>query len=555
MVVPYNASICAQQSDIPGFFLCSSFQCQELIAYLLHTVFVCGIILAVFTAYGIGANDIGNAFGTSVGAKAITLWQAVLIGSVMEFTGALLMGAGVTSTISKGIANVDYYTDDPDVLMYGMLCVLLATGMWLLLATYWELPVSTTHSVVGAVIGMSMVAAGVDSVNWLTVKNTSGTFPIDGVVGIVLSWVLSPILSALLAMAIFFVVRAGVLRRKTSYKLSLMLFPIFILVTIFIMTWFIIRKGGAAFGWDQIPETEALWIAAATAGGCALVATVAGIPLIHKMATKDFEKSHAPPAKAASVGEMEEGEAGPSSSNHTPSMLASMRKSKVWRAVSHGVNQDIHDVVKTDEKIGAMHAAAEVFDTKTEFSFKYLQVFTASVNSFAHGSNDVANSVGPLATIYAIWSTSEVPGNKSEVPKWILAVGGVGIVLGLSTYGYKIMRAIGVKMTKLTNSRGFIVEISAAFIVLIGSRFALPLSTTHCMVGAVAGIGILERAKGFNWLLLAKFFGGWIATLLVAGLTAAAFTAQGIYAPNRLMSERYYNQTYLTPAAPPAPTP
>jgi sodium-dependent phosphate transporter len=161
-------------------------------------------------------------------------------------------------------------------------------------------------------------------------------------------------------------------------------------------------------------------------------------------------------------------------------------------------------------------------------------------NSFAHGSNDISNSVGPYAAIYFVWLHSSINMEESQVPVWILAIGGVGLVLGLLTYGYKIMRILGVKVTRLTNSRGFIVEISGAIVVMLCSRFGLPISTTHCLVGAVVGIGMLEGQQGLNWRLLFRFFIGWVATLVVVALTAAAFTAQGIYSPNNSTAGRRY---------------
>jgi sodium-dependent phosphate transporter len=218
--------------------------------------------------------------------------------------------------------------------------------------------------------------------------------------------------------------------------------------------------------------------------------------------------------------------------HRTPELLISMRRSRVWKTLTDGSNTDIHAVIDTDAKIHSIHEHSERFDTKTELSFKYLQVFTACANSFAHGSNDVANSVGPFAAVYGVWVCTCI-NSKSTVPQWILIVGGVGIVIGLATYGYKIMRVLGVKVTRLTNSRGYCVELAAAAVVILSSRYGLPVSTTHCMVGAVAGIGIVEGRKGFNGLLLLKFFAGWVATLVVAGLTCAAFTAQGVYSPSR----------------------
>lgn len=225
--------------------------------------------------------------------------------------------------------------------------------------------------------------------------------------------------------------------------------------------------------------------------------------------------------------------------------LRRFQESHLWSVLTYGANFDVHEVVDTDERIGAIHYHSERFDWKAESVFKYLQVFTGMTNSFAHGSNDVSNAVGPYAAIYFIWRTSSVQ-STAAVPVWILVIGGAGIVLGLLTYGYKIMRILGVKMCRLSHSRGFVVEISSAMIVFLGSRFSLPISTTHCLVGAVSGIGLLEGRRGFNWLLLLRFVLGWVATLVVAGLTSALFTAQGIYSPNNNMAGRRYQlDTYL----------
>lgn len=521
-------------------------------------IFVCAIILSFFVAFGIGANDVANAFGSSVGAKALTMKQAIVVAGICEFVGAVLMGSGVTSTIRSGIANLNYYLDKPDVLAYGMLCAMLATGIWLLIATYWELPVSTTHSIVGAIVGMTMVSAGPDAVIWSKHKDT---FPfLGGMSSIILSWVFSPVIAGGFAIILFFTIRLVVLRHRNAYVRSLYLLPVFTFLTFFLITWFIITKGGQQFNWQNTPDSKKAWISAIVASGTCLISIFVGVPLIKRNVTRDLAEEERVAAEKAGLGhtvsveKVEDGkgnseneEAATSESGtpagqeqaaegrHTPNRLQTFRKSKMWGAMMHGANYDIHKVIDDDQAIHDIHDNAEVFDHKAETSFKYLQVCTACANSFAHGSNDVANSIGPLAAIYLIWNETKVAKN-ADVPTWILVVGGAGIVFGLATYGYKIMRALGVKLTKLTNSRGFTVELCAAAVVILGSRYDLPLSTTHSMVGAVTGIGILEGRRGFNWRLLIKFFLGWVATLIVAGLTAAAFTAQGIYAPNRYCS-------------------
>lgn len=528
-------------------------------------IFVCATVLGIFVSYGIGANDVANAFGSSVGAKALTMKQAIVVAAICEFGGAVLLGAGVTNTIRSNIADLSYYTQKPDLYMYGMLCAMLATGLWILLATYLELPVSTTHSIVGAVIGMSMVAAGADSVKWSASKDD---FPyLDGVSVIVISWFTSPLLSGIGGAILFLFTRHAVLRRKNSYILSLWMLPLFAFLTVWVGCFYIIQKGPKLA--DKVSDSKNAWISTCFAAGGALFAGLVGVPLIKRNVARDLEELEKAdtipelrqegqtPAKDAAAKDMESGSdtaagsqdgevpaVGAGHPERTPGVLRDMRKSRVFGALTKGANFDIHEVIETDSKINNLHSNAEQFDRKTELSFKYLQVFTAMCNSFAHGSNDVANAIGPYAGIYAVWRCTCVQ-SKSDVPVWILVVGGLGLVLGLATYGYKIMRVLGVKMVRLTNSRGYCVELAAAAIIIVGSAYGLPLSTTHCMVGAVTGIGVVEAVSGrrpegatgrqtFNWLLLIKFFCGWVATLVIAALTAAAFTAQGVYAPYRL---------------------
>eukprot|EP00889_Picochlorum_renovo_P002545 jgi/Picre1/29575/NNA_004961.t1 len=569
-------------------------------------IFVCSIFLAFFVAWGIGANDVANSFATSVGSKALSLKQAVLVAAVFEFGGAMLLGSGVTSTIRSGIAKPEAYTYSPDLLMYGMLCALLSAGLWLALATFLELPVSTTHSIVGAIIGMSMIAAGADSVVWYKAPaGGDNPFP-GGVVSIILAWIITPCMAALVAGLLFVFTKVVVLNARNPFRMSLFLFPLYTFITAWVITYFVIQKG--VNGWMknetytgsladppscppggsptkdakissdvcdgeegnftlktpenievtqtgcEIPDGTAAWIAAVTAAVCSVVVII-GLRLVIKLVSRDMElyEKQVAAVEAKAAGGIEEGDkAGEPSEEsddfepgkprgRTPAALADMRKSRVWKALGNGINQDIHKVAETDAKIKEIHEGAQVFDVKTEFSFKYLQVITACANSFAHGANDVANSIGSFAAIYSIWQC-ECADSKAQVPIWMFVIGGIGIVVGLATYGYKIMRALGVKMVKVTNSRGYCAELTSSIIVIVSSRYGFPVSTTQVITGAITGIGLVEVISAkmrkevrpgsrYNWLLLIKFFGGWVATIVVAALVAAAFTAQGIYAP------------------------
>ncbi|KAL4443570.1 hypothetical protein ABPG75_011307 [Micractinium tetrahymenae] len=538
-------------------------------------MFVCGIVLSLVVGFGMGANDVGNAFAPSVGAKALTLRQALLVASIFKFTGAVLMGSGVTSTIRSGITNVSFFLDIPSVLAYGFLCSLLATSIWLLIATQWELPVSSTHSIISAIVGMTVVASGWAAVNWAT---KTDTFPyLKGLGGICLSWVFSPILAGGFSIILFFFIRLIVLRSPNAFQRSLWLLPLFTFATFFVVTYFTIAKAGLQFGWEKTPNSKKAWISAIVGSGTALIAALIGVPFIKKKVEADLAAEAAAAAAQQSPGGKpgkesasgsESGEADEEAAtaaavvqqlqqghpNATPTRLHTFRNSRLWKGLTHGLNQDIHKDIETNPRVAEIHSAAEVFDRKAETSFKYLRVFTACANSFAHGSNEVANSVGALAAIYQIWQDSAVS-SSAPVPTWLLAIGGVGIMLGVLLWGYKIMRVLGVQMAKLTNSRGFTVEICAAAVVILASRFDLPLSTTHAAVGAVASIGLLEGRKAVNGRLFVKCVLGWVFTIVIVAATSAAFTAQGLYAPSRSCSNEradvgaYLNSTSNSMAA------
>jgi sodium-dependent phosphate transporter len=523
---------------------------------------IVGGFLAVFVAYGIGANDVANSFATSVGSRAITLRQCVVIAGVCEFLGAVLMGASVTSTIKDGITTTAAFARTPELLIYGMCCALLACGIWLIVATYFELPVSTTHSIVGAIIGMTMVSRGPGAVDWG--RKTATGLRIRGVASIVLGWVFAPLISALLSALGFFLLRTFVLRAKNSTLRSYFVLPPLTFGTFYVIVYFICEKGGKAFDLEDLPEWEKHTCSAAVGAGFAIMTAIA-MPFLAKKVKRDMHALGGKTTQQVAI----EGETAVTDSdveNHRAQVeetvderelklkeLTAMgniigaqkavkaankaaKPTKVtakWkRYLNNGVNKDVHGVMTTDKRVGDIHLAAERFEPSTEQSFRYLQIFTAMVNSFAHGSNDVANGVGPFAAIYTTYKLGRVS-SQADVPIWIYVLGGVGLVLGLATYGYKIIRALGVKVTRITNSRGFVVELSAAIITIVGSRYGLPLSTTQTLTGAVIGVGLLEGGKGLNWQLLIKFFAGWVATLVVAGLTAALFTAVGIFTPNR----------------------
>ena len=475
-------------------------------------IVIAGGVTAFVASMGIGSNDAANAFATSVGSKALTLRQAAGLAVIFETAGAILMGSHVTDTIRKGIADYECFEDNPDILMYGCLWVMVAVSGWLFIASYFEMPVSTTHSCVGGMVGMTIALAGTDCVIWY--KKVDNFPYIGGVGGIVISWFISPIFSGIIASSIFAVTRALVLRQKYASKRLMIIYPVLVGSTLLINSFFIIYKGAKGLGLDKIEiEDAAIYSAAIAIGGGLLVMPL--VPKIKKIVDKKFLDNRSSTAEEdaeAIINNQEE---------------LNIRSTSQLRQVS------------------VIHYGAENFDPKIEETFKYLQIFSAVCDSFSHGANDVANAIGPFAAIYTIYNSGGDLSKKLDMGDdayWILSIGGIGIAVGLIVYGKKIINAIGSKLCKITPSRGTCIELSSAIVIITGSRLKIPLSTTHCQVGATVGVGLLENKScknirqldihGVNWYILAKTGFGWIITCVVVGITAGVLSAQGVYSPS-----------------------
>ncbi|MBZ0265732.1 inorganic phosphate transporter [bacterium] len=395
-----------------------------LIAAILSVVF------GLYMAWTIGANDVANAMATSVGSETLTFRQAIVIAGTMEFAGAVLVGGSVTNTIRKGIINVELFESDPTLLILGMLAALLAAALWLHGATLFGLPVSTTHSIVGAVVGFGLVVYGFSAVNWMKVFQ------------IVLSWIVSPLCGGLVAYLLFNLIRKRIFGSEDSDKAFKFWGPLFTGLTFSIILLSIIYKG--------------------------------------------FKNLHLSVSPFISLG------------------LA---------VVIFVLASQIHSfILKRSRK--------KLDDAKSiERVFMFLQAITAAYVAFAHGANDVANAIGPVAAVIATVNQGVVA-LQVPVPLWILVMGGLGIVLGLLTQGYKVMYTVGKNITKLTPSRGFSAEFSAATVVLVCSLLGLPISTTHTLVGAVLGIGIAQGVDSINLKVVKSIGGSWLLTLPVAGVLA-----------------------------------
>ena len=392
------------------------------------TYIILAAVFGGFMAWGIGANDVANAMATSVGSKAITIKQAIIIAAIFEFAGAVLAGGEVTSTIRKGIIDSSSIENTPELLIYGMLASLLAAGCWLLLASRKGWPVSTTHSIVGAVVGFAAVGIGTEAIKW-------------GKVGdIVLSWIVTPVIAGFLAFLIFQTVHHLILKQKDPLAKAKRYVPVYMFITAFVLTLVTIKKGLKHVGLD-LSDAEAYSYAALSG----LVVSLIGALFVSK--------------------------------------------------------------IKGDKK-----KDKEFHFYTVERVFAVLMVITASGLAFAHGSNDVANAVGPVAAIVSTAHTGIVAA-KSGMQTWILLLGGIGIVIGLATFGVRVIRTVGQKITHLTPSRGFAAELAASTTIVVASGTGMPISTTQTLVGAVLGVGMARGISAIDLKVLRNIFASWVITI------------------------------------------
>ena len=396
-----------------------------------------GGVLALYMAWAIGANDVANAMGTSVGSGALTIGRAIIVAGCLEFAGAFLAGGHVTDTVRKGMLDMELAALRPEFILYGMLAALASAGTLLLVATRYGLPVSTTHSIVGAIVGFGAVALGWEAVAWWKVGQ------------IALSWLTSPLIGGLLAYLIFSLIRRLILDRDRPMESARRYGPVFYFYVFFIIGMLTLFKGLKNLKLDfELPEALLLSL------GLGLIGAGLGWLFIRRVRTGPADE---------------------------------------------------------DGKF-----------RRVERVFVVLQILTACAVAFAHGSNDVANAIGPLAAVVHVAQDMDVTG-KSPVEPWMLAVGGVGIVIGLATWGYRVMETVGKKITELTPSRGFAAELGAATTIVLASRLGIPVSTTHVLVGSVLGVGLARGIDVLDLRVVGRILVSWVMTLPIAAILSVFF--------------------------------
>ncbi len=389
-------------------------------------------------ACNIGANDVANAMGTSVGAKSLTFRQAVVIAAVAEFAGAVFVGGHVSDTVRKGMVDPNVFGDTPMHLVYGMISALVAASIWLHIASFLGWPVSTTHSIVGAVVGFGFIAGGGDAVNW-------------GKVGsVVMSWIVSPLMGGLVAYGVFRFITVYILDKQNPVAESKKLVPFMVFVVFVILANSMVYKG-----------------------------------LKNLKLHLDFQNA----------------------------MVIALIVGAITFVIAKVLVQKVKDVSVSD--------MSQQF-VSTEHIFKFLQVITAFYVAFAHGANDVANAVGPLAAVVSILKNGSVE-MKVQMPLWILTMGGTCIVIGLLIWGVRVMETVGKRITEITPSRGFSAEFAAATVVLVCSKMGLPISTTHTLVGSVIGVGMARGLASLNLAIIKKIVLSWFATVPFTAVLAMLF--------------------------------
>lgn len=449
------------------------------------------LVVGFYMAWNIGANDVSNAMGTSVGSGALTLFRAVCIAAVLEFCGAFFVGAPVTETMQKGLINTDIFVMQPTILILGMCAALLGTSIWLQIASICGWPVSTTHAIVGAILGFGALIGGLGAIQW------------EEVGSIAASWVISPVISGLVSYFLFSLLQRRVLYAMNPTESAIKLFPLLIFFVFVTFTLSLLSNGLENLNLS-LSVSQTIWISILTG----IAASIVCYFILRRLAFPTFA------------------EAG--TTRHLPQHVVSLEK-----ALKHLQRVHVSSFHSTQEKVGHLleevRTLSQQLRKETSFAeraseyhvveklFGYLQILSACYVAFAHGANDVSNAIAPVATVLETIKNQTVS-QVASVPPWLLAFGGFGIVLGLATFGWRVMETIGKKITELTPTRGFCAEYGAATTILIASKLGLPVSTTHCLVGAVLGVGAARGFRALNLSTVREIILSWIITIPASAL-------------------------------------
>ncbi len=464
-------------------------------------ILILAVIFGLYMAWGIGANDVANAMGTSVGSGALTLRSAVIVAAIVEFSGAFLAGTHVSETVRKGIVDPVIFAGDGLSFMLGMLAALLAAGVWLQFASWKGWPVSTTHSIVGAVVGFGAAYGGISAVHW------------DKVGTIAASWVISPLLSGLISSFIFRFLLRRIFYNRRPFRAAKKLAPYIVFVVFAILSLTMVFKGLKNLHLDlNLPDAFMVASAVGLIASLICVWLVSRIPEVAEDEAQDDDERVTDPATVRALEK------------------ASKHLERVQLAVPGRMKAEVSDTIDEVRQLRFELQRRYEFHTNTaeyqkvEKLFVYLQILSACFVAFAQGANDVANAIGPMSAVISVaLAGGESIAAEAPVPLWVLALGGIGIVIGLATWGWRVMETIGRKITQLTPTRGFCALFGAATTIILATKLGLPISTTHTLVGAVLGVGLARGISAVNLYTVRDIFLAWIVTIPAGAFLAIAF--------------------------------
>ena len=440
-----------------------------------------------YMSWNIGANDVANAMGTSVGSKALTLKKAVFLAAILEFGGAFFIGSPVSQTIQHEIVDPSFFASQQTDFALGMLGALLATGLLLQAASYYGLPLSTTHAIVGAVVGFGLIAGGPESIKWIKIAEIGA------------SWIFSPLLSAAVSYALFSLIQKRILYALNPLEATQKLAPYFFFACFFLISWSLLYGGLIQINLNLSLSTAVSICSSISVLGAFFgsLAIRRSLPQLSPATASTFQ-----PQQAVSLEK---------ALHHLQRVYLSNQNLNAHGKIAtlvHGVRELCDEAKKS-----APFSHSKTYYLGVEKSFILLQIMSACLVAFAHGANDVANAIGPMNAIL-----TSLFGGTSLIPSWLLAFGGAGIVLGLATWGWRVIETIGEKITELTPTRGFAAEFGAATTILLASKLGLPVSTTHALVGAVFGVGMARGLQALNLKTLKEIVASWIVTLPLCAL-------------------------------------
>ncbi|KAK6747186.1 hypothetical protein RB195_000417 [Necator americanus] len=483
---------------------------------------VVGAIIAFILAFAIGANDTANSFGTSVGSKVVTLTQAYILASVFETLGACLLGHKVTDTMRKGVLDLAVYNNSELELMYGQISILSGCGAWMLLATFFKLPVSTTHSIVGATIGFSLVLKGSLGIRWYKISR------------IFASWIVSPLLSGFVSVVFFVFIDHFILRKSRPLASGLKILPVLYFACMTFNVFAIIYEGSEFLYFDRLTLEQCAVVSIIFGLVSAVAAKFIVAPWLKRniLARSDVESNNSSELNALAgqkavlleyENERTRGDGKSNGANGHGSGRDSQGKdqSAIEAIADWRTKQSLAmNTVAPSSSVASFFRSSKPEDPQAAHLFSLLQVMTACFGGFAHGGNDVSNAIAPLVSLYVIYKEGSTA-QTLPTPGYILLYGAVGMCIGLWMLGHRVIYTVGENLTKITPPSGFAIEFGAAVTVLIASKLGLPISSTQCKVGSVVAVGLIQANHSVRWLTFRNISLSWIVTLPVAGLLSA----------------------------------